>query len=53
MQFEKLFWKFWILVILEEEGFLILKEHLLLKNNPQDFFFLSLSLFEYAHFENQ
>ena len=40
--------KFWILLILEEERFLILKEQLLLKNNPLDFF-----LFEYAHFENQ
>ena len=40
--------KFWILLILEEERFLILKEHIL-KNNPQYFFFL----FEYAHFENQ
>ena len=37
-QFENLFWKFWILLTLEEERFLILKEHLLLKNNPQDFF---------------
>ena len=34
-----MFWKFWILIILEEERFLILKEHLLLKNNPHDFFF--------------
>ena len=30
--------KFWILLILEEERFLILKEHLL-KNNPQYIFF--------------
>ena len=41
-QFENVFWKFWILLTLEKEWFLILKEHLLiLKNNPQDFFFFS------------
>ena len=43
-QFEKLFWKFWILLILEEEQFLIIKEHLLLKKNPQDFFFLNMHI---------
>ena len=43
-QFENVFSKFWILLILEEEWFLILKE-----NNPQYIFFS----FEYTHFENQ
>ena len=48
-EFKNVFWKFWILLILEEERFLILKEHLLFKKQSTRFFFL----FEYAHFENQ
>ena len=44
-QFENVFWKFWILLTLEEGRFLILKEYLLLKSSPQDFFiFLFLNM---------